>query len=235
MGAIVRQREIIDRRGLTARLEAAAEATGGDALDRRPYLPLLKEALAAGRAEVRRRFDADGDGDRVVREQCFLIDQLIRSLFDLVTQQIFPLANPTSGERLALVAVGGYGRGELAPFSDIDLLFLLPYKPTPYTEQVVEYLLYMLWDLGLKVGQATRSVDDCLRQGKADLTIRTGLLESRFLCGEQPLYLELKRRFDSEIVRGTAGAFVAAKLAERDARHLRVGDSRYQLEPNVKE
>jgi [protein-PII] uridylyltransferase len=97
------------------------------------------------------------------------MDQLVRALYDFVAAHVYPLANPTSGERLTLVAVGGYGRGELAPFSDIDLLFLLPYKPTPHTEQVVEYMLYALWDLGLKVGQATRSVEDTLRQAKADL------------------------------------------------------------------
>ena len=121
------------------------------------------------------------------------------------------------------------------PFSDVDLLFLLPYKQTPHTEQVVEYLLYLLWDLGLKVGQATRSVSECLRYAKADLTIRTALLEARYVWGEQALYPELKTRFESEILRGTAAQFVEAKLAERDARHQRVGDSRYQLEPNVKE
>ena len=163
------------------------------------------------------------------------MDQLVRALFDLVTGEIYPLPNPTSGERLAIVAVGGYGRGELAPYSDIDLLFLLPYKRTPHTEQVVEYLLYLLWDLGLKIGQSTRSVEECLRQAKSDLTIRTGLLEARYVWGEQALFRELKRRFDSDIVRGAAAQFVEAKLAERDARHRRVGDSRYQLEPNVKE
>ena len=96
-------------------------------------------------------------------------------------------------------------------------------------------LLYLLWDLGLKVGQATRSVDECLRHAKADLTIRTGLLEARYLWGEQALFGELKQRFEAEIVRGTAAQFVEAKLAERDARHQRVGDSRYLLEPNIKE
>ena len=163
------------------------------------------------------------------------MDQLIHVLFDLVTGEIYPLPNPTSGERLAIIAVGGYGRGELAPYSDIDLLFLLPYKRTPYTEQVVEYLLYLLWDLGLRIGQATRSVEECQRLAKSDLTIRTGLLEARYLCGDQALFRDLKKRFDSDIVRGTAAQFVEGKLAERDARHQRVGDSRYQLEPNVKE
>src|SRR5229473_2740512 len=235
MASIAKQRDIIDRRELAEQLSAAARSVQSQPLDRRPFITPLRTALTAGRAEIRRRFEATGDGAGAMREQSFLMDQLIRALFDLVTGEIYPLPNPTSGERLAIVAVGGYGRGELAPYSDIDLLFLLPYKPTPYTEQVVEYLLYLLWDLGLKIGQATRSVEECLRQAKADLTIRTGLLEARFLWGEQVLFGELKRRFDSDIVRGTAAQFVEAKLAERDARHQRVGDSRYQLEPNIKE
>ena len=234
MANILRQREIIDRRALAEKLTALAE-TMDDAQGRRPIVPLLRIALAAGRDEIRRRFDDGGNANAAVREQSFLIDQLIRVLFDFVTERVYPLANPTSGEKLAIVAVGGYGRGEMAPFSDIDLLFLLPYKRTPHTEQVVEYLLYLLWDLGLKVGHSTRSVEECLRQAKADLTIRTALLEARYLWGDQALYNDLKRRFDSEVARGTAAQFVEAKLAERDARHQRVGDSRYQLEPNVKE
>ena len=235
MGGIARQREIIDRRALAEQLSAITGSGRSSALDRSFFVSPLRTALTNGRAEIRRRFEATGNGTAVMREQCFLMDQVIRALFDLVTQEIYPLPNPTKGERLAIVAVGGYGRGELAPFSDIDLLFLLPYKRTPHTEQVVEYLLYVLWDLGLKIGQSTRSVEECLRQAKSDLTIRTALLEARYLWGEQTLFDELKKRFDSEIVRGTAAQFVEAKLAERDARHQRVGDSRYQLEPNVKE
>ncbi len=235
MGNILRQRDIIDRRALAEALAQAAGQATNTALDRSVLLPPLKAALATGRDEIRRRFETEGSAHRTVREQCFLVDQLIRVLFDFVTEAVYPLANPTAGEKLAIVAVGGYGRGEMAPFSDIDLLFLLPYKQTPHTEQVVEFLLYLLWDLGLKVGQAVRSVADCLRYAKADLTIRTALLEARYIWGEQALFNELKQRFDAEIVRGTAAQFVEAKLAERDARHIRVGDSRYQLEPNVKE
>src|SRR5580700_10232830 len=235
MGSITRQRDIIDRRALTERLSLVVGSVQAPALDRSAFVAPLKVALTAGRAEIRRRFEATGDGAATIREQCFLMDQFIRALFDLVTQVIYPLPNPTSGERLAIIAVGGYGRGELAPYSDVDLLFLLPYKRTPHTEQVVEYLLYLLWDLGLKIGQSTRSVDECLRHASSDLTIRTGLLEARYLWGEQALFDELKRRFDSEIVKGSAAQFVASKLTERDARHKRVGDSRYQLEPNIKE
>src|SRR6516165_945072 len=235
MSSIVRQRDIIDRLALAEELSAVVLAVRSPVLDRGAFVAPLKAALTKGQAEIRRRFEATGDGAAVMREQSFLMDQLIRVLFDLVTGDIYPLPNPTSGERLAIIAVGGYGRGELAPYSDIDLLFLLPYKRTPHTEQVVEYLLYLLWDLGLKIGQATRSVEECLRQAKSDLTIRTGLLEARYLCGDQALFRDLKKRFDSDIVRGTAAQFVEGKLAERDARHQRVGDSRYQVEPNVKE
>jgi [protein-PII] uridylyltransferase len=235
MGNITRQRDIIDRRALTEQLSLGVRSGKASALDRSALAGPLKAALTAGRAEIRRRFEATGDGSAAVREQSFLMDQLIRALFDLVTQEIYPLPNPTKGERLAIVAVGGYGRGELAPYSDVDLLFLLPYKQTPYTEQVVEYLLYLLWDLGLRIGQSTRSVEECLRQAKSDLTIRTALLEARYLWGEQALFDELKKRFDTDITKGTAAQFVEAKLAERDGRHQRVGDSRYQLEPNVKE
>jgi len=227
------QRAILDRRRLSAALLWAGERGEPAVLD------CLKKALAEGRAEIRRRFEAgaraEDAGLRVSHETCFLMDQLIRCLYDYVAEQVFPLANPSAGERLALVALGGYGRGELAPFSDIDLLFLLPYKQTPHGEQVVEFMLYRLWDLGLKVGHAVRSVDECLRQARADMIVRTSLLEARFLWGEQPLHQELRQRFRREIVAGSGPDFVEAKLAERDARLARVGDTRYALEPNIKE
>src|SRR6266436_428804 len=234
MSHIERQREIVDRRALLAALVALAGQAGGEP-PRAQVVEILRQALQTGRAEVRRRFDAGASGTDTVRGLSFLMDQLIRVIYDFVAAHVYPLANPTSGERLTLVAVGGYGRGELAPFSDIDLLFLLPYKPTPHGEQVVEFMLYRLWDLGLKVGHATRSVDDCMRLARADMTIRTGLLEARFLWGDQKLYQELKQRFRREVVIGNGLDFVEAKLAERDQRHLRNGDSRYSLEPNIKE
>ena len=136
---------------------------------------------------------------------------------------------------MTVIATGGYGRGLLAPGSDIDLLFVLPYKQTAWGESVAEALLYCLWDIGLKVGHATRSVNECIRQAKADMTIRTALLESRYLLGDATLYDELTARFDKEVVQGTAPEFVAAKLAEREERHRRAGQSRYLVEPNVKD
>ena len=228
-----RQREILDRLQLFERLAALAEE--GEP-DRRKVVETVKEALQAGRLTLRERFESGvSSGAETVRGLSFLMDQVIRALYDFLTTKVYPLANPTAGERMAVVAVGGYGRGELAPFSDIDLLFLLPYKPTPYTEQVVEYLLYTLWDLGLKVGHSTRTVEECIRQAKGDLTIRTALLEARYLWGDQRLPAELRQRFESAILKGSAADFVEAKLAERDERHNRLGDSRYQVEPNIKE
>jgi len=123
----------------------------------------------------------------------------------------------------------------MAPESDIDLLFILPYKQTAWGEQVAEAILYSLWDMGLKVGHATRSVDESIRQARGDMTIRTAILETRYLAGDRALYDELVTRFDKEVVQGTAAEFVTAKLAEREDRHRRAGQSRYLVEPNVKD
>jgi len=230
---ITKQRAIVDRLAIQERLTALAEK--GEP-DRRLVVEMLRDALQAGSAEVRLRFERqESQGAEVVQALGFLMDQLIRALYDFATCTVYPLANPTAGEHMAVVAVGGYGRGELAPHSDIDLLFLRPYKATPYTEQVVEYLLYTLWDLGLKVGHATRTVDESIRLARGDLTIRTALLEARYLWGDQKLHWELRQRFEAEFLKGSAAEFVEAKLAERDQRHARLGDSRYQVEPNIKE
>ena len=232
MSQIPRPRDVIDRRALND----ALDALGREGSSSRPAVAAaLKTALASGRAEIRRRFDDGASGTDTVHATAFLMDQLIRALYDFTVTHVFPLANPTEGERMAVVAVGGYGRGELAPHSDIDLLFLLPYKATPHAEQVVEYMLYALWDLGLKVGQSTRSIAETIAQAKADLTIRTAILEARYIWGDQALFDAMKTAFDADIVKGAAARFVADKLKERNDRHQRLGDSRYVVEPNVKE
>ena len=122
-----------------------------------------------------------------------LMDQLIGGLLDHADQVRYPLHNPTMAERLSVFAVGGYGRGELAPGSDLDLLFIYPYKPTPRIEQVIESVLYPLWDLGYKVGHAVRSVDECVRTAKEDLTVCTAVLERRLLWGERELFRQFWR------------------------------------------
>ncbi|MBT5751394.1 MAG: [protein-PII] uridylyltransferase, partial [Rhodospirillaceae bacterium] len=152
-----------------------------------------------------------------------------------VETSLFPVADKTGQDNLCLVAVGGYGRMEMAPFSDVDLLFLLPPKRSKRSDKVLEAVLYVLWDLGLKVGHATRTADECLAEARKDQTIRTTLLESRYLCGEKKLYREFRTRFQREIATGTATEFIDAKLAERNQRHQRLGDTRYVLEPNIKE
>ena len=236
MVPIPKQRAIVDRAALAAALEEVVAAARSASACRGALLAVLKEAHGRGNGEIRRRFEAgEAAGADVVRARSFLIDQLIRAIYDLAADRVYPVANPTSAEHLCLTAVGGYGRGELAPHSDIDLLFLLPYKRTPRVEQVVEYILYMLWDLGLKVGHATRSIQDCVRLSKSDFTIRTSILEARFIWGEKPLFNDLRKRFRKQVVAGSGNQFVEAKLAERAERHARMGDSRYVLEPNVKD
>ncbi len=229
-------RAIVNRRRLTAELEEICAALPVGSERRSRLLAALKQALAAGRAEVRRRFEEEAaSGTVTVRSEAYMVDQLIRTVFDHVSLRLYPLANPSTGERLSLVAVGGYGRGELAPQSDIDLLFLLPYKLTPRSEQVIEEILYLLWDMGFKVGHATRSVAECIRLAKGDITICTSLLEARWLWGDQALYRELRQRFQKEVQAGGGTKFIEAKLAERKLRHDRFGGSRYALEPNIKE
>ena len=235
MNEIARRRDLIDRRALLARMDEAVGDDGYSAAVRAEVLEILKQALADGYGEVARRFEADGRGEAAVRANAYVIDQLVRVIFDFATAHAYPVATRTTGEEISIVAVGGYGRGQLAPCSDVDLLFLLPYKQTPRVEQVVEYMLYLLWDLGLKVGHATRSVDECIRLAKDDVTIRTSLLDARWLWGNQKLFFEFESRFQNELVSGTGPEFVEAKLAERDGRHERMGDSRYVVEPNIKE
>ncbi len=171
----------------------------------------------------------------LVRSQALLTDGLVKIALRVALRQLHPLSNPTEAERIAVLAVGGYGRAEMAPCSDVDLLFLTPWKTTPWAESVVESMLYMLWDLKLKVGHATRTVKDCLRLGREDVTIRTALLEHRFIAGHEPLSLDLGDKLWSELFRNTGPEFIEAKLAERAERHKRQGGQRYVLEPNIKE
>lgn len=236
MAGIVDPEAIIDRAAVAGELDRLVEWSGLSAKAQAQVLAIFKRALTKGREEIRRRFEAErASGPEATKEAAYLIDELVGLIHDFGSRHVYPLANPTTGEQISIVAVGGYGRAELAPFSDIDLLFLLPYKQTPRGEQLVEYMLYMLWDLGLKVGHATRSIDDCIRMARQDITIRTSMIEARWLWGDQALFERFRARFQKDLVAGSGPEFVEAKLAERDARHAQMGDSRYVLEPNVKE
>ncbi|MCP1551138.1 MULTISPECIES: [protein-PII] uridylyltransferase [Methylorubrum] len=198
-------------------------------------VPELRKVIETGHAEAERLLLKERDGLACAQRLSRLTDAVVRAIYDAVVWRLYPNDNPSTGEHLAIVATGGYGRGTMAPGSDIDLLFLLPYKQTAWSESVVEAMLYVLWDLKLKVGHATRSVEECLREGRADMTIRTALLESRFLFGSRSLFEEMVTRFDTELVIGSASEFVDAKLRERDARVAKAGASRYLVEPNVKD
>ncbi|MBB3982362.1 [protein-PII] uridylyltransferase [Sphingobium fontiphilum] len=235
--ALGSRRAIIDRRAISDNIVALAQAHNGDPMKLRlAIVGELRTALEQGRKEVARRLEAKPTrGRETVSAFAFLIDQILRLLYDATTHHLYPASNRSTGERIVLIAVGGYGRGEMAPYSDIDIGFITPWKPTGWTEQVIESMLYSLWDLGLKVGHSSRSIDETMRMANADLTVRTALLEARYIWGDRPLYEETAARFGAEVVQGTARAFIADKLAEREERHKRMGDSRYVVEPNVKE
>ncbi|MCU1385489.1 MAG: glnD, partial [Acidobacteria bacterium] len=234
------RRAIVRRRALEETLAGLVEDRPAGEIPRPEVLATFREALAFGRTEIRRRFETGtgnqrNDGPAVLAATSFLMDQLIRVLFDFAEKYAYPAANPSAAERLSVVATGGFGRGELAPLSDLDLLFLRPYKQTPRGEQIVEFMLYLLWDMGLKVGHATRTVEESIRYADRDQTIRTALLEQRYIWGDRALFDELIKSFAQKFLTGDGRDFVEAKLVERDQRHQRMGDSRYVVEPNVKE
>ncbi|MGO9356390.1 MAG: [protein-PII] uridylyltransferase [Xanthobacteraceae bacterium] len=224
----------------TARIESAIAALAEtharrDDGFRVALAQLLKAEMAQARDAVQAQLLKDRHGRHCAEQLCAIQDEVIRLLFEAATRHLYKTQSPSDAERMCVVATGGYGRGLMAPQSDIDLLFLLPYKQTAWGEQVAEAILYCLWDMGLKVGHATRSVDETIRQSRADMTIRTAILETRFLIGDRGLYDELVVRFNKQVVQGTAPEFVAAKLAEREERHRRAGQSRYLVEPNIKD
>ncbi|MEO0462801.1 MAG: [protein-PII] uridylyltransferase [Pseudomonadota bacterium] len=229
-----RQRAIFDRRVIAEAIAKLVEAHGDDA---RPHIvTTLRNALEKGRGELAQRLALKPSaGHEITAGHAFLTDQLLRVVYDHVTAHVFPAPNRTAAERLALLAVGGYGRSEMAPHSDIDIAFITPMRRAPWCEQVIEAMLYLLWDLGLTVGHSSRTVADTMRMAKDDLTIRTALLEARMVWGDQAIYEEARARFWREVVRGSERDFLDQKLAERSERHKKMGDSRYVVEPNVKE
>ncbi|HKT85678.1 MAG TPA: [protein-PII] uridylyltransferase [Novosphingobium sp.] len=228
-------RAVIDRRDLVGTIDRLVEEHG-HAKGRRFVVDALRQALDTGRAEVARRLkEKPSAGHDIAEAQAFLVDQLIRVIHDHVVDNVYPVSNRSRGERLTIMAVGGYGRGEMAPHSDVDIAFLTPIKQTPWCEQVIEAMLYFLWDLGLKIGHSSRSLDEMVKMSRSDLTIRTAMLEGRYVWGDQALFEEARQRFWKDVAAGTERQFVVEKLAEREDRHKRMGDSRYVVEPNVKE
>ena len=223
----------------TEATRAALNAAAGAATDRfgvRPAIvAVLRDAHAEGRAAIAASIAmAPRKAHRAIFDYAWLTDQIVTLTLDAMVRWLHPLVSPTASERICALAVGGYGRAEMAPFSDVDLLFITPYKQTPWGESLIESVLYCLWDLRLKVGHSVRTIDDCVRLGRSDVTIRTSLLEHRFLWGDRAVAERLHARLWT-FFEETGADFVEQKLAERAERHVRQGSSRYLLEPNVKE
>ncbi|MBK4215113.1 [protein-PII] uridylyltransferase [Paracoccus caeni] len=197
---------------------------------------LLTEARISAMADIDASFASHPRAAReTVRAIATLTDGIVTAIHHVAVKHLHPQKSLSENERLAVLAVGGYGRAEMAPQSDVDLLFLTPWKVTPWIESVVESMLYMLWDLKLKIGHSIRSVDECLRLGAQDMTIRTALVEHRIVTGHAPLAEELRERLWTELFSKSVPEFIEAKLEERRLRHQRQGGQRYVLEPNVKE
>jgi [protein-PII] uridylyltransferase len=226
---------LLDGEALYVQMRDTIEAVGSYDDAHTALIPIVKASVVHILKTAEALLLADRGGLACAQRLSLAEDTLIQTLYRVVTEYRYPLVNPSQGERITICAVGGYGRGTLGPQSDIDLLFLRPAKQTPWGEQVVESLLYFLWDCGFKVGHATRTVDECVKLAKTDMTIRTALLETRFILGDQPLFETFLTAFQDHVVKGSAAEFVAAKLGERDSRHAKQGSSRYVVEPNVKE
>ncbi|CAN5139791.1 hypothetical protein BH10PSE8_BH10PSE8_03050 [soil metagenome] len=218
------------------RAMAGLLVSAGSGADTRSLLvSALRDVLDKGHDGARELLKRPRHGLICAQYISSVMDAVIGCLHVAATEHFYPALNPSQSERIAVVAVGGYGRGTLAPGSDVDLLFLFPHKQTAWGESVVEAMLYPLWDLKLKVGHSVRSIDDCVREARADPQIRTALLEARSVAGDALLFHDMVRRFGAEVVEGTAPAFTEAKLQERETRVRRAGTSRYLVEPNVKD
>jgi [protein-PII] uridylyltransferase len=203
---------------------------------RKEALLLIKGAFQNARARVKDQVVTGKlHGQQAARQLSAIQDAVLHVLYDFALKEFFPRSKKNAAEHLTVVATGGYGRGELAPGSDVDLLFIRANKPTEWDERVIEFILYMLWDLGLKVGHATRSLPECVRLAKQDVTICTAILEARYLCGDLGLYDQMRKVFWSDVATGSGQEFVEAKLAEREERHRLQGESRFLVEPNIKE
>ncbi len=235
-GLLLPADDLINPAALLRAIAAEITPGGEERANRAIAVRHLAEAKARANAALAAAFlQRPREARPLVSAQAALTDGLVSVTMTVARDLLHPLSNPTEAERIAVVGVGGYGRAEMAPFSDVDLLFLTPWKVTPWAESVVESMLYMLWDLKLKVGHATRTVRDCLRMGREDITVRTALLEYRFISGHAPLAQELGEKLWGDLFRNTGPEFIEAKLAERAERHRRQGGQRYMLEPNVKE
>ena len=220
----------LDEAALTRSLNQLADTQKDSSALRVALLAEMKAQLAEARSCLAARLHAERDGADYVGAHAHALDVLIRSALNLASQHIFA-RKPGFG----LMAVGGYGRGELAPHSDIDLLFVMPEQAAKKQEPVIEFLLYLLWDMGLTVGHASRTIRQNLSAADEDVTICTSLLEMRPIGGDSKVADKMMAAFSKWLGRQPAAPFLSAKLEERETRITRTGGTRYAVEPNVKD
>src|SRR5213596_1110302 len=204
---------------------------------RRPteVLPLYKKFLKVEEHRLRLKHQAGGGGREICARRAELVDVLLQYVFGAA--ETSARGNGAAKVPLALVALGGYGRGELNPFSDIDVMLLHRQEKkgiSPHLEEMVQQVLYLLWDSGFKVGHSTRSIKEAVAQANQDMRTKTAMLESRFLAGDADLAREFRRQFRSKCVDGSEREYVELRIQDQVARHKKFGDSVYLQEPNLK-
>jgi [protein-PII] uridylyltransferase len=195
---------------------------------------IVRDYLDRAREELRIRHDAGASGLAVVAAYTEAIDDLIRFLFGNAALH-FQSRHPLITQRCAILAQGGYGRGELNPYSDIDLLVLYPWKVTPYVETIADAILYPLWDAGMQVGHALRNVRESAHWAARDLKAKTAILDARYLCGDESVFAEFDAAMREHVWSANQAGFVREKLAETVERHQQAGDSIYLLQPQLKD
>ena len=217
---------------------AHAENQLAEAGARRPtdVLPLYQKFLKIEEHRLRLKHQAGGGGREICTLRVELIDILLRHAFAAAVAAAGSHKNGTENS-LALIALGGYGRGELNPFSDVDVLLLHePHrgKISPHIEQVVEQILYLLWDVGFKVGHSTRSIKGAIEQANRDMLTKTAMLESRYLAGNEKLAARFREQFRAKCVVGYEREYVEMRMQDQETRHRKFGGSVYMQEPNLK-
>lgn len=227
---------LFNKAKLNTKVKSAIETISNDNL-RSSIANILSEANVNGRLEIQKQFEKfPFESAKTIASYSFLKDNLISYAFDLVKSILQPKKiKQTTSDYISIIAVGGYGRAQMAPHSDVDLLFLTQAKPNPRVEKIIEDMLYILWDMRLKIGYSTRSINQCVQLGKTDQTIKTALLEHRYLCGHENLYNDFGKQLKDNLFNASATEYVEEKLEERAKRHERQGGQRYMVEPNVKE
>ncbi|HET9489959.1 MAG TPA: [protein-PII] uridylyltransferase [Methylomirabilota bacterium] len=211
-----------------------AEARGERAEDRRRLrLTFFRAALADGLDSLKLRHTGGASGQESVQAHARLIDEIVRALLRLTVADA--RADDLGQAPFVVVALGGYGRSELHPSSDIDLMVVYDGELTPYVQRITQELLYTLWDLGLEIGHSLRSLEDCVAIAGTDLPSRTSMQEARFLAGDRALFGRFQRVLRENVYRRDFEQFLQAMLAERDQRYRKHGASPYVMEPNVKE